>query len=336
MTESDSRLTQDSGQQPRLAGKPGQQPRPAGTVGQQPRPTGTVGQQSRPARKPPSRVHRLTRTGWLSNQHGAWAMMFVPLLVGSILGGFSALQAVLTLSWLSAFFFFNVLGLWIKAGGKRKKNTSPPNAARAAAIQEATKRRRRKYRGPMITYAAIAGTGAAFLVVTRPELLWWAPAFAIFFAVALGEMWFGRDRSFLARASAIIASGLLTPIAFSLGSNPTDWTRVWITTLIVILYFIGTIPYVKTLIRERGDQAWIHFSLGFHAALLLSSALLAILGMLTWWVAALWFVLLVRAWAFPSWSKRRGQPLRPIVIGMSEFGFSLLVILTVLVPASLT
>lgn len=291
-----------------------------------------TGPKNTPKRKPPTaaqkRVRHLVRTGWLSDQHGAWAMMAVPLFVGSSLGGFSWPQAVLTVAWLSAFFFFNVLGLWVKARGRRPATT------------EAAKARRRKrqatYLPAMATYAAIAAVGAGFLIVYQPSLLWWGLAFLVVFPIAVGEMWVGRDRSFLARASAIVASSFMTPIAFSLGTHPQDWTRTWVATIILILYFIGTIPYVKAMIRERNVPAWRHFCTGYHAALVVISAGLAAFGLLSWWVVGMWLVLAVRAYVYPLWSLSRPHGLRPAVIGFSEFAFSIMVVLVLLLPATLT
>mgnify|MGYP002735542183 CR=1 FL=1 len=59
-------------------------------------------------------IHSLVRDGWITNQHGAWAMMLVPLLVGSLLGGPTWWQALLSFAWVVAFFFFNAFSMWVK------------------------------------------------------------------------------------------------------------------------------------------------------------------------------------------------------------------------------
>lgn len=291
-------------------------------------------------RKPPSKTSRkissLTRVGWLSNQHGAWAMMLVPLIVGSILGGFSWAQLLLTAAWLFAFFFFNALGLWMKVTvsvHQRAARNAP--ADRKVVLSEAQKKnlkkRQAKFLPPMGTYAALAGVGAGALIIMHPGLMVWAPAFLVVFFIAIWEMWRGRERSFLARASAIVASGFMTPIAYTLGADPVEPSRMWIATAVLILYFIGTIPMVKCLIRERNNPSWIRFSVLYHLAWLVVSAGLAVAGLLSWWIPALWLVLLARASWLSYWSAKSG-PLKPAVIGVTEFLFSALAIAAVVAP----
>lgn len=280
-----------------------------------------------------ARVHALVRKGWLTNQHGAWAMMLVPILVGSILGGFTWPQAVLTFAWLAAFFYFSALGLWIKVAASARKRAGGEHLdpKRRAAVS----RRQARYRNALITYASLAALGALVLVLIKPELLWWAPALAACFGVAVWEMWRDADRSFLARTSAVTASQLLTPIAFSLGSHPADWSRMWLATGVLTLYFVGTIPYVKTLIRERGSRTWIRGSIAYHGVVLAVAAAAAGFGVLSWWIVSLWALLLLRAVAFPAWSHKLGKPLRPAVVGFTEFAVSTAVVLVLVLPSTL-
>lgn len=310
------------------------------------RPSGdALAQETSPTkRKAPTpasrRISHLTRVGWLSNQHGAWAMMLVPLLTGSILGGFSWQQLVATFAWLFAFFFFNALGLWMKVTVSvyRRAAARAPEGQKPR-LTEAQKKnlnsRRSRFLPPMATYAGLAGVLAVVLIVIRPGLMVWAPAFAVVFFIAIWEMWRDRERSFLARASAIVASGFMTPIAFTLGSNPVAWNQMWIATVVLILYFIGTIPMVKCLIRERNNPVWVRFSLGFHAFWLLVALGLSVAGLLSWWIPLLWLVLLGRAAWLSHWSSKSG-PLKPAVIGVTEFLFSALAIAAVVAPPLLS
>lgn len=241
-------------------------------------------------------------------QHGAWSMTFVPVLVGVILGGFRPIHLLLILSWLMAFLFFNVFGLIIKA------------------------RRRERYRAAALTYGASAGVGAVLLLVLRPGLWVWGPVLAVFFLWAVAEILRGAERSLGARVSAILASCLMMPVAYSLGSHPDDWHQLWIRTAVVALYFAGTVPYVKTLIRERGNRSWLIGSLGFHAAVLLIAVAGAALwpGSIGWAIPALWTVLLGRAALYPWLSWRAGRPLDPKVVGISEFAFCAMTVVAVL------
>lgn len=249
----------------------------------------------------------LIKNGWLPLQHGAWSMTFTPLLLGIILGGPSWLQLLLVFAWTAAFLFFNVFGLLIKA------------------------RRKERYWKATITYGILAGVGALALVLIRPHLLVWALPLAVFFSWAIIEILRRNERSLGARVSAILASSLMVPVAFSLGSHPLDWRHAWVATAVVALYFVGTVPYVKTLIRERGKRSWLVGSLTYHVVMLAIFIGGAAAHLLTWFVPVVGLILLARAWAYPLVSLRRGRPLHQMFVGLTEFGYSALVLISLIV-----
>ncbi len=233
-------------------------------------------------------------------------MTFLPLLLGIILGGPSWWQLLLTFSWTAAFLFFNVFGLLIKA------------------------RRKDRYWAATITYGALAAAGALVLVAFHPDLLIWAAPLAAFFSWAIWEILRRNERSLGARVSAIFASSLMTPIAYSLGQHPDNWQHTWVATAVVALYFTGTVPFVKTMIRERGKPQWLRGSIAYHIALVALFVVGAATGWVSWLVPVVGLILLARAWIYPIVSARRTTPLPPAVIGITEFGFSALVLLSVI------
>jgi hypothetical protein len=91
-------------------------------------------------------------------------------------------------------------------------------------------------------------------------------------------------------------------------------TRVLGPLLLVLLYFAGTVLYVKTMIRERGVVAYRRASIGFH---LLALALASLLGAAP---AVVFALLLARAWLLP------GRPLTPKRVGLIEIAASILVL----------
>lgn len=236
-------------------------------------------------------------------------MTFVPLIVGIVLGHPSWWQGLLTLTWTAAFFSFHAFGLWVKA------------------------RCRRRYRTPTFTYGALAGAGALTLVVKYPHLLWWALPFTALFGVVVVQLLRRNDRSLSARISEILASSLMLPVANSLGSAPASAKAVVTATILVAAYFIGTVPYVKTLIRERTSNGWLHASITYHVLGVVITAGCAFMGLLNVFIPIVWLVLLIRAYLYPLWSRRReaaGEgPLPPVIIGVSEFGFCALVLISV-------
>jgi len=130
----------------------------------------------------------------------------------------------------------------------------------------------------------------------------------------------------------VLAAALMVPVTFSAAAPLDDarWPWVLVVTGIEFAYFWGTIPHVKALIRERDNPAYHWFSAIYHnvgAAIVVGAAAL---GSLTttplggWFLAVTWVGLGVRAAWMPAHQHQTG-PMRPIVIGMTEVVFSLLV-----------
>ncbi|GAA1624458.1 hypothetical protein [Georgenia ruanii] len=118
------------------------------------------------------------------------------------------------------------------------------------------------------------------------------------------------------------------------GASPdgalTGWAWAWLVTALVTAYFLGTVPYVKTNIRERGNRAYLVGSIAFHVAVTAAVAALAAAGLVSGWHLAVWAALAVRAAAVPVLAARRGRPVRPMLLGLGEIVLSLLVALTLL------
>ncbi len=244
----------------------------------------------------------MTSTAWLPRQHGAWAMLAVPALVGMIRGGPEAVHALLLPAWLAAYLAFAAAG----------------NALHA--------RRRPTTFAPLLTYGGIAlvlGIGALAL---RPELLVWAVAFAPLALVSLGASAARADRSLLNDAVTILAACLFALVAYqasggALPPDPEGVVMAWVAAAL-FAYFFGTAFYVKTVIRERGNPAFHRLSVGYHAAWTLfwagSGSLGVPIGPPTQVGVTVFFaVLTVRA------AVLAGRSLRPLHVGLGEIVASL-------------
>lgn len=204
----------------------------------------------------------------MPNQHGAWAMLTSPLLVGMIAAGFTWVYLPLAAFWFAGYFAFFATSLWLKAG------------------------RRAKWFPPVRFYTLLA-TGLGILVaVMAPELVRWAPAFAAPLAVGLLAAARRHERDLLAGLTTVVAAGLITVVAYDAGTTgPLD--RGWQLALVQFLYFAGTVFYVKTVIRERDNPAFLALSVGFHAAATVAVA------WLSWWLVAVFALLTARAALVP-------------------------------------
>ncbi|OKL50630.1 YwiC-like family protein [Boudabousia marimammalium] len=277
----------------------------------------------RPKRNP--RPAWMRNKAWVPDQHGAWGMLLIPLIVGVYLSGLSPAHPLLLLTALLGFLAFHAVSLWWKT------------------------RLKPRFRTPSLTYLGLFTLSALALVFWQPQILWW------FVATPLGllAIWraYQRDeRSLLARVSIILVASLLTPIAYDLGTGfarpavsdpvswwpsgalhqPSGWPWVWYCTLLLALYFIGTVPFVKTMIRQRRSNTWLLGSLTYHALVAAVVAVLASQQLVSWLAAGMWVLLLARAAGFPLWMRRTGKPVKPAIIGATETVTSLLVLFSVL------
>jgi len=90
--------------------------------------------------------------------------------------------------------------------------------------------------------------------------------------------------------------------------------RVAVVAGLCLAYFLGTVGYVKAMIRERDNPIYRRWSIGYHAAVL------PVVGLTGPWSAVLFGWLLARAAVFPRW---RPSPIR---VGLVEIANSLALI----------
>jgi len=214
----------------------------------------------------------------------------------------AVLPAVL-LAWFFGYFAFFAFGLAAKARNPR---------------------RRSGYLRPIYVYGPVSMAGIAVALLLQPQLMWWAIPFAPLVAVAVWETLQGRGRSALSGVSTVVASALLLPALTAVGAGsgaPGEVpTIIWVCMVFLALYFSGTIPFVKTMIRERHNPLYLKISIGYHVI-----ALLIVLAIAVWagkWLAGSLAVLtmlvaLGRAVGIP-WSARRGEPWTARRVGMAE------------------
>lgn len=217
----------------------------------------------------------------MPNQHGAWAMLASPLLVGVLAGGPAWVDLPLAAFWLVGYLAFFATSLWLKAG------------------------RRARWWPPVRAYAALAVLLGITVALLRPDLARWAPAFVPPLGVGLWAAAHRRERELVAGLATVAGSALMTVVAFDAGSEG-PLTRGWLLASVQLLYFAGTVLYVKTVIRERGNRAFWWLSVGYHAAAA---------GAVTWlspWLTAVFALLTVRAALVPG---RRPTPKQ---VGLGE------------------
>lgn len=219
--------------------------------------------------------------GWVPNQHGAWGMLASPFLVGVAASSPRWVHLPLLALWFVGYFAFFAAGLWLKSG------------------------RRPRYLPPVRAYGLAAVPLGAVVLLLRPDLALWAPLFA---PLLLAGLWFAarrQDRSLPSGLATTLAAGLMTMVAFDAGDG-TDWARAWTLTAVLVAYFVGTLFYVKTMIRERDSVTYYRLSVGYHVVAA------AVLALVSWWLTLLFGLLALRAAVLPP------RRLTPKQVGIGE------------------
>lgn len=242
------------------------------------------------------------KSGWVPNQHGAWAMLTVPFWMGLVLaardGALGWWQATLFAFWMLGYFAFHAASGWLKAAA----------------------RRRPEFVKPAVTYAlASAVFGVATLVLGGTSMAWWVVAFL---PLVIPALWLAAQRH--ERATL---GGALTTAAASLmllvvrypdprGLWVVDAAGAWVAMLLALAYFFGTVLYVKTNIRERGNAPFLRTSVGYHAVWTAMALALAEGGLAAWWWTPFFGLATVRAGLVP------GRGWTPKQVGFLEVAFS--------------
>lgn len=243
-------------------------------------------------------------------------MITVPPLLGIVLGGPAWAHVPLLGLWWVGYFAFFATGLWLRS------------------------RRKARYLPPVRAYGLATVPFAVALVLIAPRLVVWALPYAPLVATSAWCSARRKDRSLLNDGVTVLAAGLMTAVAYDAGAGHVPaspdgalvgWAWVWTVTALVTAYFLGTVLYVKTNIRERGERAYLVGSLGYHLAVAAVTIVLAGVGPVPVGHAVVWVALVVRAVAVPAASARRGRPVRPLALGIGEIVATALVAVTLLV-----
>ncbi len=231
------------------------------------------------------------RRRYLPPQHGAWAMLALPYLAGLITAGYRWPDVPLLAAWLCGY----LLSFFV--------------------FQAVKSRRPGRYRRQILLYGAIAAPLTVLVVAVRPAVLWYAPAYTVLFAVNAWFAWRRRERALLNDAASVAASCLMVLVVGTVAA--TAPSAVLPAATLCLGYLLGTVFYVKTMIRERGNPVFRRWAIAYHVLAL---------GVAAWlspWAGLLFAWLLARAALLPG---RNWQPKR---VGLIELANSVLLLLVV-------
>lgn len=180
----------------------------------------------------------------LPKQHGAWAMLFIPFLLGVFAGKPVWSHLLLLLAWIFLYLATYPLSLLVKG------------------------RNVRYYWKWFIIYLIPALVLLIYPVLYNRYLIFFGLAMIPFFFITLYYAKVRKDRALVNDIVAIIIFCIGALASYYYSTFTLDQT-VWVTFLYSFLYFLGTVFYVKTMIRERKNIRYKYVSWVYHIGLVL-------------------------------------------------------------------
>ncbi len=246
----------------------------------------------------PSRAARARKAPRLQvpAQHGAWAFLLVPLLLGFMVVGWSLPGGLFAAAWVLAYPASYYLGRAVVIRWRRGTWSRLAKRELGAAA-------------PWIVAAAVP---AMVLVVLRPWLLVVGLLLAGLWVVSLWLTRTGHERGVGNDLLLVGQASLAVPLLAAVTTGTAPSTTAWAAAGVCLTFFTGSVLHVKSLIREADDRRWAIGSRAFHVAALGLAAMSP-------WLLVPFGAAAVRAFAVPAGS-------RPAVIGAVEIAVSALVV----------
>lgn len=220
-----------------------------------------------PARQTPKRKIRSTLR--LPKEHGAWAMLYVPLVAGGLVAAEFNLRVV-CLFFSTTFLFIARESLLVWWRG-RHRGLPQPQAFKTLLI-----------------YAALAGTSGAPLVSVY-KLYWLMPMAAATAGLLFynaGQATRREDRTVGGEIMAILGMTLTAPATYYAARGAWAVTALWLWALCA-LYFTSSVFYVKLRVhwlnrrkQEQRRESWWRCAI-YHAGLLAALVATAATGNLS-------------------------------------------------------
>jgi hypothetical protein len=245
-------------------------------------------------------------SSYVPPQHGAWAFLALPVLLGALVSPWTPLILLLAVAWIAVY------------------------PASYAAFGMVRAKRNERFRRPLLVWSLVAGVPAAVLVWQRPWLVWVGAVYALFFLVNLyyarrnDERALTNDLVFVFECAAMVPVTWAVAVGGStlqpppLGDVPV---RVWVLSAVTVLALAGSTLHVKSLIRERRDRRFAGASRVLAVASVAAAAALAVVWGLPsgWWLVVPFVALAGRAFVVGR------RPLKPMAIGLIELAGMVLV-----------
>lgn len=164
-------------------------------------------------------------------QHGGWAFVGLPVVVGWTVGGFTPATLLAGIAFALSFPALYFIGAWLRYPHRERY-------VRPLAI----------WLVPTVVFGVVA-------FVLAPRLLYWAPPYLVLGIISLIATKLKRDRELTNEVLQIIQCSMIVPTLATaterLGDRPTLVATAW-----VVLALIGSVLAVRGLIRKKNDLAF--------------------------------------------------------------------------------
>lgn len=234
------------------------------------------------------------RSSYIPNQHGAWAMLVIPFLFGTLAAEANLIHILLFVCWLIIYLFTFPLLQFIKT------------------------RKSKLYLRPIQIYGVLLVVAGGALVLIKPVLLLIALAYIPLFLVNIYYAKRNRERSLVNDLAAVVQFCSMVYVSYWVGGG-TDWPLATKLFVLSFIYFLGTVFYVKTMIREKKIKTYYIMSVAYH-----SISLVFIGVVLSPILIFPLFILLIRAIVYPK------MKISIMQVGVSEIVFSIIFTITTL------
>ncbi|OIJ10460.1 hypothetical protein BKP37_18150 [Anaerobacillus alkalilacustris] len=232
---------------------------------------------------------------FIPREHGAWAMLIVPYLLGMLASN---------PLWLHLPFFIGVVAFYF-ASSPFLTMIRKPNLKKEIIPS-------------LIIYLSIGSLFTFPILFIIPEIIIIGVLIIPFFLINVIFAKLKKERLFVNDFCAIIALSFLVVISYYIGNRIID-LRALILMVINVLFFTASVFHVKTLIREKGNQIFLWKSNLFHGFTVVSFLVLAMPV-----ISVVFFVSSLKAWFMP-----KNKRYKPVQIGLIEIANSVIFLVIV-------
>lgn len=232
---------------------------------------------------------------YVPREHGAWAMLIVPYLVGMLTSKVTLVHLIFFIGIL-AFYFSSGPLLTIVRQPKLKKSALPA----------------------LLTYSFVGILFTLPILYLLPEILLIGLFIVPFFLMNIIFAKMKKERLFANDLCAIIALSFLVIISYYIGNSTIDLAAI-ILTLVNIIFFTASVFHVKTLIREKGNNHFLFKSNVFHGFTVFGFFIVNMP-----FIAMFFLITSLKAWFMP-----KDRKYKPIQIGLIEIANSVAFVIVI-------